>query len=333
MLMLNVIMNPDNNNQQADNQNLQKLEQDLEKLTKEAASTVQSEMQNQTEVSSVQPQVQPEIPTQPVQTQEESIGKTQIQQEIQTQPTQPATIPQTPPNLPVESNANQKSFSLITVAILLLVAAIIIVVGYVVFTKFTTLQTEREVSTPTPVATPTLEPTPQASDSAILDLTSWRQIINKYWSFKMPANLRYILCSPEGNHVMIDSSITSDQEAECNFDTINLISISRLTSVYPIPTNPSVIPTTDPNSSVGNASKMYTLVSDKKNILIDGKTAIYQKEVQYGGQGEGTYIRVYVVDGPVTYTFSLKDISQKDIFDQILSTFKFISATPSATPQ
>lgn len=309
-------MEPNNNNPQSGNQNLDKLEQDLEKLTKEAGATTQPT---------------PDVSTQPVQpltTQPTEVSPAPVVENIVT--SQPIETPPAPPNVPVESG--KKGSSLMTIAMTLLIIAVLVAVGYVAYTKFM-------VPNPTPTTVPVVtekrspEITPQASDSAVPDLTNWRQITNKYWSFKAPVNLYYILCIPAEDSIMFDSSITSDQKIECDFDGVKLISISRLTSIYSIPINPSVIPTTDPNSPVGDASNLYTLVSDKKNVLIDGKTATYQKEIQHGGQGEGTYLKAYVVNGTITYIFSLSDISQKQTFDQLLSTFKFIDSTSSATPQ
>lgn len=151
----------------------------------------------------------------------------------------------------------------------------------------------------------------------------WREVISKYWSLKTPAGLHYILCEPDEGSFLLDPTLTADQKIECNFDGVRLISVGRSTSTYAIPTNPSVIPTADPNSPVGEASNLYTLVSETKNIVIGGKNAIYQKEDQHGGQGSGVYYKAYVVDGSITYVFSLSDVSKKDLFDQILSTFRF----------
>lgn len=164
----------------------------------------------------------------------------------------------------------------------------------------------------------------QVTPSATPDVTAnWRQITSKYWSLKAPTDLHYILCEPVEDSIMFDPSIKSDQKIECNFDGIRLISISRTTSPYSIPTNPPTIPTPEPNSPAGNLSVVYVDVLNKGNISIDGKTAIYQTEIQHGGQGEGTYIRAYVIDGSTTYVFTLSNVSQKDLLDQILSTFQF----------
>jgi len=208
----------------------------------------------------------------------------------------------------------KNSQGFITTIILIVLALVLVAAVYYYGHSQTKISINPKITlVPESSALPTPDPT-----------ANWRQITNKYWSFKSPSNLHYILCEPEEGLILLDSTmIKSDQKVECAFDTVYLISISRETSVYPIPTNTDVIPTTDPKSPVGDASNLYTLVSDKKNIQIDGRTAIYQKEVQHGGQGGGTYIRAFVVDGAVTYIFTLSDVSQQKIFDQILSTFSF----------
>lgn len=324
--MLNVIMNPDNNNQQTDNQNLQKLEQDLEKLTKEAASTVQAETQNQTEVS----------PTQPFQTQEGSIRQTQVQQETQTQPTQPVTIPQTPPNLPVENNTKGKSFSLVTVAILLLVGAIIIVIGYVVFTKFTTPQTVKEVSTPTPVATPTLEPTPQATESGTIEsIENWKTYTNtKYnYSIKYPPDWVY----REFPDINTGAAFRlSSYPNDLNNEHIVINYIKRGLDDVDIPFETYV-----KNAAVREIQSYESLATIKP---IETSGGLVGYTTTWNVQEWDKPIGKTKVSLPITY-FDTKDsnggtiqITESDsqytnIYNQILSTFEFVSATPSATLQ
>jgi len=162
-----------------------------------------------------------------------------------------------------------------------------------------------------PISTATADPT-----------ASWRQIISKNWSFKAPSDLHYNLVEPDENAIVLDPTIKSDIKSQGGFDGSYLIAIQRITSPYPIPTT---IP------AINNTTGYSISVSNKSNITIDGKPAIYQTETQTGGQFPGTNIRAYMIDGTVTYIFGLNDITQKDLFDQILSTFKFIETTPTPT--
>ena len=196
--------------------------------------------------------------------------------------------------------------------------------GAVAYLGFQNMQLTKQVATLqaniNKKAVVEVSPTPLATNDPT---ANWRDVTSKYWSLRTPLDLHYILCEPDEASFLLDPTLTTDQKIECNFDGVRLISIGRTTSSYPIPTNPPVIPTADPNSPVGEAANLYTLVSENKNIIIGGKNGIYQKEEQHGGQGSGVYYKAYVVDGSTTYIFSLSDISKKDLFDQILSTFKF----------
>ena len=159
MLMLNIIMNPDNNNPQSSNPNIDKLEEDLDRLTKEAAATSQPETVPPLQ-SQPLPQPQPlEVPSAPT-------------ENIVT-PVQPIETPPAPPNVPVEGV--KKGISLMTVAIALLIVAVVVAVGYIGYTKFMTpaapaivvpVQTQIPIEVPLPVITP------QASNSAIPNTTA-----------------------------------------------------------------------------------------------------------------------------------------------------------------
>lgn len=222
------------------------------------------------------------------------------------QPQDPVPAPM-PKDLPKKQNSS---------VLVILSLFLIVLVSIVSFLTYQNWQLQKQVTTLS--ATPIPTPSPTADPTA-----NWRQITNKYWSFKAPPDLHYELIEPDENSIVLDPTIKSDTKTQGGFDGLFLISIMRITTPYPVPT-------TSPVSSLSTQG-YSVLVSDTKQILVDGMPATYQMETQSGGQFPGISIRAYLKSGSDTYLFSLTDSTKKDLLDQILSTFKFIE-TASPTP-
>ncbi|MBI5448955.1 hypothetical protein HY948_01410 [Candidatus Gottesmanbacteria bacterium] len=154
-------------------------------------------------------------------------------------------------------------------------------------------------------------PSPILTPATVADPTArWRTISRKNWQFKIPANWGYLECNDDAiytNPGIIDAT------KECNFGPSGTFWASK-SGPYKIP-NDTLIPTD---------TEIYTVVSNTKSILIDGKHAILQEENHVGGQGAGKYLFAYIQKNQSTYIFGYTDIDNPIIFDQILSTFKFL---------
>ncbi len=230
------------------------------------------------------------------------------------------TIVPPPPVSPTPTET--KKFPVMVVVIVLVLIAILSVLGFLVYQN---MQAQKKVT-----YTQSTTQNPSYASSAPMasadPTANWNQVQTTNWGFKIPSDWNYFTCTGRDNYVSADlaSSMAkisvNNHVSECNFDYQGLFAVSRQTTPYTIPTTPPVIPTPDPNNE---GSGFYTEVTDKKDIQVDGKTATYQTEIQHGGQGAGTYIRVYVVNGANTDVITLSDSFQKTIFDQILTTFKF----------
>mgnify|MGYP001612904074 FL=1 len=144
-------------------------------------------------------------------------------------------------------------------------------------------------------------------------------VSNKFWSFKIPSSQNYIKCT-SGDIVFIGSPIANglfekDQTLECNFGmTTDLFNIYRALhnseNDIVIPTN--IDPAFDP------------LVSSVSQIKVDNKNATLQKETISSGQGTGTRYKIYIDNSQYTDVITFNDIAQKELMNQILSTFKFL---------
>lgn len=168
------------------------------------------------------------------------------------------------------------------------------------------------------VAVATTEPIATES-SAVDPIANWKLVSNKFWTFKIPSNQNYIKCS-SGDIIFTGSPTVNDlfekdQTLECNFgmmtDLFNVYrALHNSQNDIAIPTNTD--PAFDP------------LVSSVSKIKVDNKNATLQKETISSGQGTGTRYKIYIDSSQYTDVITFNDISQKELMDQILSTFKFL---------
>lgn len=288
MLLLNIYMDPNNNNPQSGNQNLDKLEQDLEKLTKEAGATAQAT---------------PEVPPQPVQPLTQPIEVPPAPVVEPTVPSQPIETPPAPPNVPVEGG--KKGSSLMATAMTLLIIAVLVAVGYVAYTKFiatTPMPTTVPVETALPTEIP--EVTPQASTSAIPDLTSnWKTYQNSEFTFKYPLDWQ------------IDGKKISSTDS-----AILLWSFGSSDPMY------NECMKLDDTKIIGNLRiKTFSRIVTAEACSGGDTTTMEKWIVKTTGEGFAPGIQ-YIYK-------STQKVEAEKFFNQILSTFQFLSSTPSATPQ
>lgn len=156
---------------------------------------------------------------------------------------------------------------------------------------------------PQPSSTPSVQPTPDPT-------AQWKLISRKNWEFKVPNDWNYLECNDE--LIFSGQKIETDQIIDCAFDSSpGSIQIGRTSGQnkvkIPTNTNPAVNP----------------LVSEKTTMMVDGKAATRQKESISDGPGQGVRVYVYVEFTGYTDIITLHEIDKREIFDQILSTFKF----------
>lgn len=174
----------------------------------------------------------------------------------------------------------------------------------------------QSVVSPTPIVYQS--PTPSTTTDPTVN---WKKINAKYWTFKVPETWFYIKCLG-GTSIILGPNLSKefrDVNIECNFGIRDFLSVDRITDKFSIPV------TTSPDQN-----GIYTVVSDKKDILIDGQRAIEQTEKVYGNQMEGTHLVVYIQGNGFTDVLTFWNINtnaKKDTIDQILSTFKFLSTS------
>ncbi len=216
-------------------------------------------------------------------------------------------IPAVPPTPTVSP---QKSILSLLLTILLLLA--LAATGVLAYQNWQ-LQQQIAALQAQPAPTPTLTPTPTVDPTA-----NWKVITRKNWSFRVPNIWSYLECNDE--LLFVGPSISKDQTSECGFDlSPGIIEVVRATgdSDRSIPTNTDL------------AFDPY--VSEKSEPILDGRKAIKQQETIKDGQGAGTRIYVYVNQPDYMDIIILHDTTQKEVFDQILSTFKFIDNNNEGT--
>ena len=215
---------------------------------------------------------------------------------------QPATSPvAVPPAQPVPTPSPKRLPKILVLLVLLIIVLFAAGGYYAGSTNF--LQSQ-------PVASPEVYASPQPIAST--DPTAgWRTIERKNWSFKVPQGWKYLECSDTA--IFVDPNHANDETKECNFEPSGTFWVTR---------SQEHIPPSDTTPPTGN--EIYTVVSDRKNILINGKQAIYQHEDRFGSQGAGKYFVAYVTENNETTTFAYTDVTTENLFAQILSTFRFV---------
>lgn len=177
-----------------------------------------------------------------------------------------------------------------------------------------------EQSTIIPTQTIIINPTtalPTKPNPTIDPTANWKTINGKYWIFKVPKEWYFIKCL-SGNDIILGPNLSKefrDIESECNFGIRDLLSVNRTVGEFALPT------TTSPDQN-----GIYTVVSNKKNIMIDNQNAIEQTEEVHGNPIEGTHTVIYIIGNSYTDTLTFWDTNKNtknELVDQILSTFKF----------
>jgi hypothetical protein len=139
---------------------------------------------------------------------------------------------------------------------------------------------------------------------------NWRTVTGKYLIFEAPSNWHYLACDNNDYNIFVGPKISQDSTEHCAFDgspgDIQILRAVNAASFY-------IAQDTDPNDS-------YT-ISEKSSLKVDGVDAITQREVETEGQGQGDRYVVYIPSKLTTIV--LHNNTEKQLFDQILSTFKF----------
>ena len=223
---------------------------------------------------------------------------------------QSPVTPQQPTPVPtVEVPKPKNNYSVIIFSALL-----VMMTGVVAFLGYQNWQLQKQVAT--------LQSIPSPSSTATADPTAdWKEITSANWTLKIPNDWHYLGCQP-GNSFFIDPKQiheNDNQMMECDFGPTAKIWINKIEDDRPIPT-PFVVN----NTAEDFGSETFSLeISDKENFVLNEKSGIIQKERYVGGPNEGTVLSVYVKNDDANYIISLSDLSLRDTFLEILSTFKF----------
>ncbi len=139
---------------------------------------------------------------------------------------------------------------------------------------------------------------------------NWRLITSDYWGFRVPPGWHYWKCN--AGAIWLGPDINEDKVGDCQGEPVTQYMYITRQSKKQLP----IVPYT-------NATPPLTV--DRKTITIGGKNAIEQRLI----------FKNEVVEGPVFYiehedsidTIAYFGQLKREIFDQILSTFKFINQT------
>jgi hypothetical protein len=292
--MLNIAMNPDNNNPQTGASNLQKLEEDLQNLTKEAASTTQPAVAAPVAPLQEQPVAVPPPPT--------------------TAPFQPVEMPPVPTNIPVDNG--KKGISVMTIAMVLLIIAVVVAVGYMAYTKFM-VPTTPSVQTTVPTELPTIIPA--------LDVTAnWQVFNNSEWgiTFKYPSTWSKL--TNQGGEFL---SIDPDTKITLRLDNSSIPSILE-TSAFSTTIGQQIGDASESAkiadiTAGGNPAVLISLDHTHDTQDVPSYSYVY---IVKNGKSFTSFD--FSVDDPDSMT---KILNNKNVFDQILSTLQFANATPSAS--
>jgi len=299
-------MDPNTTEPQGDSEAVKKLEQDLQNLS-------------QQQVPQEQPpatQTVPPVQTPPVQP---------VMETPATPPTMPATT-----NIPVSENP-KKSSPLMVVAIILALVAVLAVVAYVFGAKLLTPQ-----PTPTPIAVLTPSPTP--------DITAnWNTYINSTYGYsvKLPGYISQLKIGPDNSTIINDadwnfaktdlSSLDSVHKSIASTGAIDMEINSFPANVaqqnYNLGCTGSQLSFNQLNPTVSNTP---SITGVEQYVQSEGISSISTApEIKYWSS------KVCFIKNGIGYEVSYQNYESSNpdqVFSQILPTFQFTSATPSASP-
>lgn len=165
---------------------------------------------------------------------------------------------------------------------------------------------------------PSIEPVATNSAVTVDPTANWKLINSKHWTFKVPKEWYFIKCL-SGTDIILGPNLNKefrDVSVECNFGIRDFLSVNRMAGNYSIPI------TTSPDQN-----GIYTVVTNKKNIVVDKQNAIQQTEEVHGNPEEGTHTIVYFKHENYTDSLMFWDSdknAKKETIEQILSIFKFL---------
>lgn len=269
----------------------------------------------QTEVQTPAPSVNPNLQPNPAVTSPQPTAP--IVSEVNTTDQPPA--PSTPPTPQVPPEPVKKSSPVFVIALILLLIAIVMLGGYVLWTKYLNKSTK---TTPTPVAVVTASPTPDPT-------ANWKTYTNNDLglTFKYPNNLVVSAKGGENPYIVIDTQQVAIPEP---FD-------SRLG-----PIEISYDLNGDPYSKALEKRKAdYQLDTlQTENINSGGVRGVILSGEVIPGFRSGRFVQAIFDNGSkpaITAwyqgypTGATSTPITENIFDQVVSTFKFIEASPSAS--
>ncbi len=204
------------------------------------------------------------------------------------------------PQEPIQSatpTPTQPAKSIPKLVFLLLILLLLSIVAYTAYSYGKNYSTKISPSPQPLLASPIVVSTPDPT-------AGWKIISRKNWSFKVPANWNYLECGDD--LIFAGPNINKDKTIQCAFDSSpGLIQISKADDMVIIDVNEGSIE-----------------VPEKETKIISGKEALVRREITKDGQGAGDRYVAYI---PANFTsITLHDAKEKEIFDQILSTFKFL---------
>lgn len=232
----------------------------------------------------------------------------------------PQAVNSIPNNEPIASNSEvatpepiKKKFSILTLAVVILIITVLVLAGYILWPKYFNKVTPVQTPTPIAVATPTTTPDPTAD---------WKIYSDQFINFRYPSEWT-----------------VSDSEVRSGLNTFHyLIDINNPKQEGPQPATISV--------SYWDNNQALDIPTFQKTVK--GKPIYSSSYIDINLAGLSGY---YTEDGPCepvlckSYTLAKdKKIFIIDLFEpdatnykqtvnQILSTFKFIEASPSPTTE
>jgi hypothetical protein len=288
-------MDPNSQNPQGGSDAVKKLEQDLQNLTQQSAASA------------------PPTP------EENSIQQTQPVVEIPPIVPPPPT-PITAPTPPVATNPPiheipKKGSPLMIIAVILALVAVLAVAIYVIGAKFLSPQTTRS---PTPAAVVTPSPTPDPT-------ANWKTYLapDGSFSFKYPANYSLGYYAGPATPVLLnnrfDWQISKIPTSLCRGDCALVDSTeSAKVGGYQMTKFSGWV------GSIGGETPQSYLKYEIKNPLGDNYFIMTLWELDRRSEVQKDYSQERK-PGPISN-------ADNEIFYQIISTFKFIEATPTASP-
>jgi len=288
-------MDPNSQNPQGESDSVKKLEQDLDTLTQKAKAEQVPGAVSAPVAASPVVSAEPVKPTEPI-------------APLMVAPVIPEVTPPKPTPVAPPPETPKRGSPLMIVAIILALLAVLAVVVYVFGSK---LLTPKSVSTPTPIAVVTPSPTTDPT-------ANWEIYTNNYWGFSIKYPQDKLTQCP---------NYTTDQGG-IRFFNFGFSCPNGTDVVYKIGIVGNV-----PASQYKEPKEPTTT----EQISIDGKQAtkntyIYtESDATLFAQKESQEIVINLNKGILVLEQWGDNTDDKQMFDQILSTFKFVEVTPSAT--